>query len=76
MSTRNEDSSNKRWTWHNVKSILHGQFPELDNISESTILIFINNLLEYFYKKLERKSAPSLRSDTTRKIYEGVMFHK
>ena len=71
-----EKIPNKRWTWHDVKSSLHSQFPELVNISESTISRFLRNRLGYSYKKLERKPAPSLRSDAIRKLYEGALIQQ
>ena len=71
-----EKSPNKRWTWYDVKSSLHSLFPELVNISESSISRFLRNRLGYSYKKLERKSAPSLRSDAIRKLYEGGLIQQ
>ena len=71
-----ENFPNKRWTWHDVKSSIHSQFLELVNISESTISRFLRNRLEYSYKKLERKPAPSLKSDSIRKLYEGALIQQ
>ena len=59
-----------------IKQELINEFEELNRISSSTIARCLKKDLKYSYKILERKPAPTLTHDCTRRLLEGALIQK
>ena len=59
-----------------IKQELINEFEELNRFSSSTIARCLKKDSKYSYKTLERKPAPALTHDWTRRLLEGALIQK
>ena len=63
-------------TASSINRRLMNEFPEMDKVSNSTIIRWLRNDLCWSFKKLERKPAPATTIDSKRLLLEGAAIQK
>ena len=63
-------------TASSINKRLMNEFPEIDKVSNSTIIRWLRNDLRWSFKKLERKPAPATTIDSKRLLLEGAVIQK
>ena len=63
-------------TASSISKRLVNNFPEMDKVSNSTIIRWLRNDLRWSFKKLERKPAPATTTNSKRLLLEGAAIQK